>query len=684
MAEGAARTVTVPSIGVTGRWLGLGVLLLLIVLLGLLFEAAAILLVGCVVAGFGITYLSRVALNLEERLAFGTVLGAMAVALVSFGLSMVVRDVTVGTVLAAIAIAAGAGVGAALANREQVSADLVDAIARWRAPVRTLGHPWPLAAIFLVCGAWTVHFLHQAYILKPEGLWAGYINIWGDWAAHLTFAGSFAYGHNFPPQYPIDPGNNLGYPFMVDFLAANLVPLGTSLPSALVLTSGLLGLAFPAVLYLCAARFAGGRAAAAIAVFVFLLSGGLGFVYLLFDIAHSGVGVLAHLPREYTLDRDLNFQWLNPVLAYLVPQRSTLFGFSLALIVLALVWLAVRERAGWTAFLFPGVVAGLMPAFHVHAYGTVVALAAFWAVFNRRKEWLAYFIPALALAIPVLVWMWPPVNNNACAGGSAIHGYCLELGWLSYTDWQRDGFIYFPVDFVWFWIKNLSLFIPLLIAAHFMQRLFPVRFAKWFAPMWLWFLVPNVVVLQPWDWDNTKFFIFWALLGSIVVGGLIAAIIRRGPGGVVVASALLILLGLSGALDLARASDASVSSYEFTDTKGLQVADWVRHNTRYDAVFAVADEHNSPIPTLGGRRVMSGYPGWLWTYGLHDFVQKQADEAAILRGDQNTADLVDRYGVSYVLIGPQELAPSRAASQSYWQQHGTLVYSNGEYSVYRV
>ena len=683
MAEGAARPVAVPSIGVMGRWISVGGLLLLLVLVGLLFGAAAILLVGCVIAGFGITYLSRAALNFEERLAYGTVLGAMAVSAASFALSMLVRDVTVGTVLAGIAIAVGAGVGAVRANREQASADLLDAIARWSSPPRTPGHPWPLAAILLVCGAWTVHFLHQAYIFKPEGLWAGYINIWGDWAAHLTFAGSFAYGHNFPPQYPIDPGNNLGYPFMIDFLAANFVPLGSSLPSALVLSSGLVGLAFPAVLYLAAARFAGGRAAAAIAAFVFLLSGGLGFLYLIFEVAGHGIGILAHLPHEYTLNRDLNFQWLNPVLAYLVPQRSTLFGFSLALIVLLLVWLAVREHSGWRAFLFPGVVAGLMPAFHVHAYGTVVALASFWAVFNWRREWLAYFVPALALGIPVLLWMWPPVNNNGC-GGSAIHGYCLELGWLSYTDWQRDGVIYFPVDFVWFWIKNLSVFIPLLIAAHLAQRWVPVAFAKWFAPMWLWFLVPNVIVLQPWEWDNTKFFIFWALLGSIVVGGLVAAIIRRGPGGLVVASVLLILLGLSGTLDLIRASDASVSSYEFTDTKGLQVADWVRQNTRYDAVFAVADEHNSPIPTLAGRRVMSGYPGWLWTYGLHDFVKKQADEAAILRGDQNTDDLVDRYGVSYVLIGPQELTPSRAASQAYWQQHGTLVYSNGEYFVYRV
>jgi hypothetical protein len=683
-AEGAARPAAVAAAGPTGRLLIAGAALVVLVGVALLFGAAALLLLGCVVAGFGITYMSGVALNFEERLFFGAVLGAMAVSLATFALSMVVRDVTVATVVPGVAIAVGVGVGAAIANRARVSADAADAAARWAASVRTEGHPWPLAAVFAVCGAWTVHFLQQAYVLKPEGLWAGYVNIWGDWAAHLTFAGSFAYGHNFPPQYPIDPGNNLGYPFMIDFLAANLVPLGTSLPSALVLTSGLLGLAFPAVLYLAAARFAGGRAAAAIAVFVFLLSGGLGFFYLIGDISHKGISVLQHLPREYTLNRDLNFQWLNPVLAYLVPQRSTLFGFSLVLIVLLLVWLAVREGLSWRAFLFAGVLAGIMPAFHVHAFGTVVALAAFWALFTWRREWFAFFIPALVLSIPVLHWMWPPNNNSYCGGGLSALGYCLEPGWLSYTDWQRDGVILFPWDVAFFWIKNTSLLIPLMIGAHFTRSWFPTRFPNWFAPMWLWFLIPNVVVLQPWDWDNTKFFMFWALFGSILVGGLIAGIIKHWPAGGMVAAALLVVLCLSGGLDLVRASDPTVSSYQFTDTKGIQVADWVRQNTPATAIFAVADEHNNPIPTLAGRRVMSGFQGWLWTYGLRDYQQKSADEVAILRGAQNTPDLLDRYGVTYVLIGPQELAPPRSASREYWQQHATLVYTNGEYSVFRV
>jgi len=671
--ERVVRQVSVPAARPTAPVVAAGAVLLILALLFVLVGASAILLLGCVVAGFGVTYLSGVALNLEERLAFGTVLGAMAVATAAFLLSMLARDVTMATVVLGLAAALALGAGAAIAGRDRLAADLSDAVARWRVSPRAPGHPWPFAAVVLACGAWTLHFLSQAYVFKPDGLYAGYVNIWGDWAAHLSFTGSFAYGRNFPPQFPIDPGNHLGYPFMVDFLAANLVPFGTSLTSALVLTSGLLGLAFPAVLYLAAQRFAGGRVAAAIAVFVFLLSGGVGFFYLIGDLRAGGLGALVHLPREYTLDRSINFQWLNPVLAYLVPQRSTLFGFSLALIALVLVWVAVRERLGWRAFLFAGVVAGAMPAFHVHAYGTVVALAAFWAVFNLRREWLAFFIPAIAIGVPVIVWMLPPANNIVCGTELSIRGYCIQLGWLAAND-----------NWLWFWIKNTSLFIPLLVAAHIAYSWFPTRFGKWFAPMWLWFLVPNIFVLQPWDWDNTKFFIFWALLGSVMVGGVLAGLFKRGLATAVLASVLLVVLGLSGALDLARASDPIKSSYQFTDAKGLQVAEWVRQNTSPDAVFAAADEHNNPIPTLAGRRIMVGYPGWLWTYGLGDFEQKGADQRLILEGAQSTPDLIDKYGISYVLIGPQELADPRNANVTYWRQNGTLVYANGEYSVYKV
>ncbi len=122
-----------------------------------------LLLAACVVAGFGITYLSQVELNLEERIAFGTVLGAMAIATVSFILSMAVRDVTLFTVLTATLATTAVGLAVLVPNRRQLASDLFDARARWTRPLTSPGHPWPLVAIFMLCAAWTVPFLGNAY-----------------------------------------------------------------------------------------------------------------------------------------------------------------------------------------------------------------------------------------------------------------------------------------------------------------------------------------------------------------------------------------------------------------------------------------------------------------------------------------------------------------------------------------
>ncbi|HLQ60778.1 MAG TPA: hypothetical protein VK131_02850 [Candidatus Acidoferrales bacterium] len=618
-----------------------------------------------VVAGFGITYLSGLPLTLEERIAFGTVVGALASTLAGFLLSLAV-GLSVLTVLAGLGLALAVGAFGAWRSVPLLAADWGGARARWRSPLGAAGHPWPLLVLLAVCWAWTIHFLAQAYVYKPAGLYAGYVNIWGDWAAHLTYAGSFAYGRNLPPEFPVDPGNHLGYPFMVDFLAAELVSLGSRLTSALPLSSGLLALVFPAVFYLAGVRFLAGRAAAFVGVFVFLLAGGLGFTFLAGDLDRVGLAALQHLPREYTLDRDHNYQWLNPVLAYLVPQRSTLFGFSLVLITTVLLWLALAQP-GWRPFWFAGVLAGLTPLFHVHAYGTAVALAAFWAAMHPRRHWVAYFGPALVLGLPALFWMWPP------AAGS--------VRWLAFWLADSEGHHDSPV---WFWLKNLSLFVPLLLVAQLWPRLLATGFAAHFAPLWLWFLVPNFLVFQPWDWDNTKFFVFWALFGSLLVGALLARLWQRGLEGATLAALAMVLLGLSGTLDLVRASDFSVNAVLFTDSKGLQAADWVRQNTDARAVFVVAPEHNSPVPTLGGRRVVAGYPGWLWTYGLTDFYDKETDVQRMLHGEADTPDLVRKYHVSYVMIGIQEVSPPVSADVEYWSRNADVVYSNGEYTVYRV
>ncbi|GAC1659052.1 MAG: hypothetical protein NVS9B1_20370 [Candidatus Dormibacteraceae bacterium] len=651
------------------------------VVLGMVLAAAAVfgqpalLLGGAVVAGFGITHLSGLDLNLEERFFFGAVIGAMATTAAAFPLASLLG---LGGVAAwgGLAVAFGFGAAGFHRGRSVLAADLRDVASRWAKPPAEGGHPWPLLLVALICGGYALLLAVQAWQVRPDGLYAGEIGIWGDWAAHLSYAGSFAYGANFPPQFPIDPGHRLGYPFLVDFLAAEMVALGSSLTGSLALTSGFLGIAFAPVMYLAGVRLLGSRAAATIAVFVFVLGGGFGFIYFFSDIDASGLGVLAHLPREYTHITDKNYQWLNPVLANLVPQRSTLFGFSFVLISLAILFSA-RRRPGVAPFLFAGCLAGIAPAFHVHSYGTVVALAAFWAVLNPRREWIGFFLPALVLGLPVVLWLFPPHRDACAAAAHCLLGLPVQIGWLAAADGHSD-------NIAWFWLKNLGLFIPLLLVAQLWRGLLPNGFARHFAPVWLWFVVPNLVLFHPWDWDNNKFFVFWELLGALLVGALLAQIARRGREGAGLAIALGLVLGLAGALDLSRAADLKVSAIPFTDSKGVQVATWVRANTEPHAVFLVAPDHNQPVTALTGRTVVLGYPGWVWSYGLSDWQVKQAAVGDMLRGAPGTPAQLQAYGVDYVVLGPQERGSPINADPAYWQRSADLVYSNGEYSVYRV
>jgi hypothetical protein len=644
-----------------------GVVLVALVVLVVLVSTrgAALTLIGCVVAGAGLTYLSGLPLTVEERLGYGTVVGAVVVAMADFLLASAFGFGLV-TVLAGLLAALLASAPGWWLARRRLPAEVDDVVARWHRR-----EPWPLWALLALCWPFTLLILARTYQFTAQGLDAGGAWSYADWAAHLTYAGSFVFGHNFPPQFPVDPGHRLAYPFMIDLLAASLVPLGTSLTSALVLTSGLLALAFPAVMYLAGVRLIGTRGGAALAVLVFTLSGGLGFATILVDVRRSGLATLQHLTTLATQQPDLNYQWLNPVLAWMLPQRSVLFGFSLALLVLAMLWLALRTggREGleaWAPFAFAGGLTGLVPLFHLHAYGTIVALAAFWALFSPRRQWLVFFVPALVLGGPAVLWM---------AGGGAA-SLRWQVWWLANTGGHHDG----PI---WFWIKNTSVLVPAMAAAFVWRRVLPRGVALHLAPIWLWFLVPNLVVFQPWDWDNTKFFAYWALIGALPVGALLAHLLKSGLDGRVLAYVLAAMLMISGAFDLGRALDPNTVPAQFTDTGGLRVAAWVRTNTAPTALFLVAPAHNEPIPTLAGRRVVAGYGGWLWTYGLTDWGVRTADVERMLRGDAATPDLLRRYGVNYVVIGPQELGEV-GANRTYFDSMAVQVYSGDGYTVYRV
>ena len=88
----------------------------------------------------------------------------------------------------------------------------------------------------------------------------------------------------------------------------------------------------------------------------------------------------------------------------------------------------------------------------------------------------------------------------------------IELGWLAAPD-----------PWLWFWLKNLGLFVPLSLVAlmrgdtHW--RLMPDVSSRASCRV---FVIANVVVFQPWAWDNTKVLAYWFLAGCILVAALLS------------------------------------------------------------------------------------------------------------------------------------------------------------------
>lgn len=597
------------------------------------------------------------------RVSAGAASGLVALA----GLGFAAANVVPIQVAAAVAGALVALPGLALARpsiRDRVAADgrgLVRQIAD-AARVPTIATLGPVAYVVAV----TV-FLWLAFdrvIIERDGaLLTGYVNNLGDLPFHIDITTSFAYGDNFPPEDPMYAGTGFAYPYLADFLAALFLAVGASMREAFLVQNLVLALAFVGLMYRFTWVLTGDRLAAFLAPMLVLLSGGLGWVFLFQDAAQGGNGLLATLgalPRDYTLSQEGPLRWGNAITTLLVTQRSLLLGLPLALLVFTLLWKLVHAaapgpvRTGPLAFLgngadgqrmalVAGVVTGALPLVHAHTFGVVIGTAFFVGLFFRQwregrwRAWATYVIVALALALPQIWWS----TRDSIAVAGAFFGF--EFGW----DHREE-----PVP--WFWLLNTGLFIPLAIVAAVWRTDRPLAsralllFTATFAA---WFIVPNLVKLAPWVWDNIKVLIYWFVGFVPLVALLLAHWLRSGAGWRPVGAAAVLALTLAGGLDNWRVISGQTAFGEF-EPDGIALAAAARARTPPDALFLNAPTWNTPV-FLTGRRSLLGYTGHVWSRGL-PYAEREADIARIYAGEPDALDLLHRYQVDYVVVSPVE------------------------------
>jgi hypothetical protein len=561
----------------------------------------------------------------------------------------------------------------------------------------------------------------RAVFERPDGLYTGVTNNLGDLPLHLQVINSFTQGHNLPPEDPTYSGVRFAYPFLVDFLAAMLVRAGAGVILAMWLENMVLALALVGLLHYWTLLLTRNRLAGVIAPLLVLFSGGMGWWLLFYDVSSGDAlfSTLGSLQHDYTIVPNSILRWGNSLTTLFVPQRSILFGLPLAITIFFQWWLAISQQEKTQAssnadasaanptsaaslvqpnvtaklskarrkaakklaaanpqpeppnfylrrMLAAGLCAGLLPLIHAHTFLVVMAVAACLALIFRSawRGWLLFFAVALSVSAPEILWL-------ANTGGVNTRSY---LGW-------QPGWDHGTHNVIWFWFVNTGLFIPLLVFSLAWRRgtlKLPSRLLKFYAPFLFCFIVPNLIKVAPWIWDNIKVLFVWYVASAPLVAWLLARWWQQRSFFRWFAPLALATLLFAGGLDVLRVI-SEASEYQEFDAHGIAAAGVISSQARPRELVLHAPTFNSPV-FLTGRRSLLGYPGWMWSRGL-DFSQRSADIQRIYSGAPDADALLRQYGVDYVLISPLEVN-SLQVNEPFWSHYQKLA-QTGAYRIYK-
>ncbi|MFH0973639.1 MAG: hypothetical protein V1817_02535 [Candidatus Micrarchaeota archaeon] len=499
---------------------------------------------------------------------------------------------------------------------------------------------------------------------------------------------SFSGGEAAPLQDPQYAGAPIGYPFLTDFYSAMLQRLGFDFPLAFVLPAFVMIIAFYAVFYFFVLRLSRNRNAAFCAVALLFFSGAFAYPLMIQDASEQGFAQWIAKPAHDYAAIEENGKLGNVTQftrAYLIAQRSSDFGYAVALVVLVLLFEAVRENTKGAKnetkrrklLLAAGVLTGLTPFMRETAFYACVAVAAVLALLfidvKRLKRWAsdwAFFaLPCVALVAPQLPFF---------IGGAANAGYVsVALGWKAHSA--------NPLEIALFWIRTLGLPTLFALAGFALARRDVKKYYLAFIPL---FLAANVFSFTPDPLNNMKIINFWEMptfaLAGIALGALWRDDKKEKPRNrrklvlAALAAAVLLVAILPGVFSLWQNWQEKFVLYSSEDYAFSQ---WANAALPRDAILvSVGGPH---ALDLVGRARVSGFPAIGWIKGRADWYDRVLAVRSVYAGN-NICETARKYGATHAVVTESErsleefnaaaLANDPALKKIYSQQIGSRYY----------
>lgn len=510
---------------------------------------------------------------------------------------------------------------------------------------------WAVLAVVLPLTA-VMTYMQYTHIIRPDvsgALMTGQ-STYGDLNLHLGIATGLV-NAEYPPEYTILPGTLLGYPFLMDAMSGSLYLMGMDLRWAFILPGVLMTALVGWGFVMLAWEMVKDVRAVLLAAALLFLNGGLGFIYVidgaLGDPARWNEVFTGFYKAPANLVDD-NIRWVNVLVDMMLPQRTLLAGWCMVLPALWLLERCVREKDR-NLFVILGVWAGAMPMIHTHSFLALGIISAavmlgslYYAGGGRRRAVLEDFLwyggIAVVLALPqLLTWTFPQT-----AGGSG--SLTIRPNWVN---WDGNGLI---DEYFWFWIKNVGpiylVMVPAAMAAGKKQRLFALGCLGIYA-------IAELIQFQPNPYDNNKlFYVAFIVMLPLAAKYLVMLYdrMRDLPGRQIFACTFLVVSLLSGVLSVAR---ECVSEYQLYGANDMEATRFLMERKDEDTVVLTGTQHNNPICSVGGMKIVCGTGSFLYYHGI-DYSAQQRDVKKMYEDPAGNAALFEKYGVDYIYVSSSE------------------------------
>lgn len=499
--------------------------------------------------------------------------------------------------------------------------------------------------------------------------------VWSDFASHIPLIRSFSLGNNFPPQYPLFPGENIKYHFVFYAIVGLLEKIGIRIDIGLNLLSVAGFTALVILIYLLSKELFKSKKIGIVSVIFFLFNSSLSFIYFFNKFPLSNQTI-----NQIISNHDfLSFAPYGPGiisafwnLNIYTNQRHLAFSFALSIgIILFLLKQfngSLKIKKDKLISFFLGVVLGFSFFLHIAVFlMTTVVIFSLGLLFKKAR------INAFLILIPAALIAFPQYKYLTATVGYQMH---LLFGYLISDNLSIN-------KLVQFWIFNLGLSTILIPVGFIFSN---KKQKKIFIPFFILFLVGNFIQFSPEIAANHKFFNYFIIIGNVYSAYVIYKLWdKKNYIFKLISVSLFMFMILGGIIDFFPIiNDQKV---RILDYKTDERAQWIKNNTSPNSIFLNTTFLYDPA-SLVGRKIFMGWPYFAWSQGYDTY--KRGDIVRKMLGSTNKSEACSLFlenKIDYVEIKIQDPPdPNVPPISNLYEEEFTKAYENlsNNYSIYSV